>query len=180
MNLGAFGVLACIERSGEEIESLDDLRGLCATHPAIGYAMVLCSLSLLGLPPLLGFWGKLYLFTAGIAAGEITLIVLLGITSAIGALYYLRLAANPFLEPPTDREKEFKPSTSWTRNIATLISAGGVVALVPFAALLMAQADSATRGPGAGEEPSQPAAITQPLQQTSAAPNPPTSNPTDS
>ena len=146
MNLGAFGVLSCIERSGEEIETLDDLRGLCATKPAMGYAMVLSSLSLLGLPPLLGFWGKLYLFTAGVSAGEIALVVLLGVTSAIGALYYLRLAAGPFLEAATDREREFTSTASFPRAVATLVSAGGVVALVPFVSVLMAQAHVAAGG----------------------------------
>src|SRR5262249_46256202 len=89
MNLGAFAVLAALERKpgpdGEprEVESIDDLRGLCATHPALGWTMVLCSLSLLGLPPLLGFFSKLPLFTAAVSANEITLVVVLGVNSAI-------------------------------------------------------------------------------------------------
>src|SRR6185503_1713074 len=68
MNLGAFGVLAALERSpgkdGEprEVESVNDLRGLCTTHPALGWTMVVCAMSLLGLPPLLGFFTKLPLF----------------------------------------------------------------------------------------------------------------------
>ncbi|MCA9309656.1 MAG: NADH-quinone oxidoreductase subunit N, partial [Phycisphaerales bacterium] len=71
MNLGAFAVLACLERRpGMEIEDIDDLRGLCRRQPLLGGVMVLCSLSMLGLPPLLGLWGKLYLFTAAISAGE--------------------------------------------------------------------------------------------------------------
>src|SRR6185503_18094141 len=54
MNLGTFGVLACLEGKNDadgepmEIESIDDLRGLCRRHPALGWSMVICTLSLLG------------------------------------------------------------------------------------------------------------------------------------
>ena len=64
MNAGAFAVVACLERrdldgSHREIESVDDLRGLCKTRPRCSAGvMALCSLSLLGLPPLLGFFGE--------------------------------------------------------------------------------------------------------------------------
>ncbi|MEO0588466.1 MAG: NADH-quinone oxidoreductase subunit N, partial [Planctomycetota bacterium] len=84
MNLGAFAVIACLEKanrdseSGDEPEDVADLKGLCKTHPVLGWSMVLCAISLLGMPPLLGFWGKLPLFTAGIGAGEIVLVVILG------------------------------------------------------------------------------------------------------
>ncbi|MBX3360658.1 MAG: hypothetical protein KF705_04335 [Phycisphaeraceae bacterium] len=61
MNVGAFAALAGLERRGRdgrpvEIDSFDDLRGLCAGRPLLGWTLVVCSLSLLGLPPLLGFF----------------------------------------------------------------------------------------------------------------------------
>ncbi|MFX6823280.1 proton-conducting transporter membrane subunit, partial [Acinetobacter baumannii] len=79
MNLGAFAVLACVERRARgsdehaEIETVEDLRGLCRTQPALGWTMVVCALSLLGFPPLLGFFAKLFLFTSAISAGELPL-----------------------------------------------------------------------------------------------------------
>src|SRR5690606_24010181 len=96
-NAGAFVVIAALERrkaNGElqEIETFDDIRGLCRAHPALGWTMALCALSLLGAPPLLGFIAKAPLFTAGIAADEIPLVIILGLNSEIAAWYYLRLA----------------------------------------------------------------------------------------
>ena len=55
MNLGAFAVLAALERkrpdgSADEIDAVADLRGLCQTHPMLGWTMVISSMGLLGLP----------------------------------------------------------------------------------------------------------------------------------
>jgi NADH-quinone oxidoreductase subunit N len=149
MNLGAFAVLACLERPGpdgeaREIETIDDLRGLCATHPALGWSMVLCAASLLGLPPLLGFWGKVPLFTAAITAGEIPLVVVLGVNSAIAAFYYLRLVAYPLLEKPDGATAPARSTPFATRTIAAILSAAGVVLLAIIGdAIMKASTDAA-------------------------------------
>lgn len=107
MTIGAFAVVACLEKRGPggetvEADDIEDLRGLALTRPLLGWTMVICSMGLLGLPPLLGFLGKLPLFTAGIGAGEILLVLILGLNSAIAAYYYLRLAYACFIERPGD------------------------------------------------------------------------------
>ncbi|MEM1165816.1 MAG: NADH-quinone oxidoreductase subunit N [Planctomycetota bacterium] len=147
MNPAAFLVLASLERRGESIETVDDLRGLCAGRPLLGYSMVLGSLSLLGLPPLLGFWGKLHLFTSAVSAGEIALVVLLGVTSAIAAFYYLRLAGAPFLEDQSERERDIRLSPAFPRVAAAVLSAGSVVALALFTTSLMRAAGAAGSTP---------------------------------
>jgi len=135
MNVGCFAVLAALERApgrdGEprEIETVTDLRGLCVTHPALGWSMVLCSLSLLGLPPLLGFFGKLPLFTSAIRAGEIPLVIILGINSAVAAYYYLRLAFAPMLEQADESAEPIVQAPFRSRQVAAVVSAGGVVVL---------------------------------------------------
>lgn len=135
MNVGCFAVLAALERApgrdGEprEIETVTDLRGLCVTHPALGWSMVLCSLSLLGLPPLLGFFGKLPLFTSAIRAGEIPLVIILGINSAVAAYYYLRLAFAPMLEQADESSEPIVQAPFRSRQVAAVVSAGGVVVL---------------------------------------------------
>lgn len=108
MNLGAFAALSCVERQGkdgehEELETLEDIRGLCAARPLIGWSFVLCTLSLLGFPPLLGFWGKLFLLTSAISAGEVALAVILALNSAIAAYYYLRLVSAAVFDEPGSR-----------------------------------------------------------------------------
>jgi NADH-quinone oxidoreductase subunit N len=134
-NVGTFAVLASLERrdaEGEpvEIDSFADLRGLCHTHPILGWTMVLCSLSLLGFPPLLGFFAKVPLFTSAISAGEITLVIILGLNSAIAAFYYLRFTQACLLESPDPAVRPMEPVPFAGRHIAGVLSAVGVVALV--------------------------------------------------
>jgi NADH-quinone oxidoreductase subunit N len=130
MNLGAFGVLASLQLQGREIETLADLKGLCRTNPGMGWTMVLCAGSLMGLPPLLGFFGKLYLFAAGISNGLIALVVVAGINSAIAAFYYLRMATPPLTQEPTERSGAIRGNQIYGRWLASAISAVGVVVLV--------------------------------------------------
>lgn len=147
MNLGAFAVLACLERGrgGEEIETVEDLRGLCASHRMLGWTMTLCTLSLLGMPPLLGFFGKLFLFTAAISAGEIPLVVIMALNSAIAAFYYLRLAGAPLLEDSGPAESGLAVTAFKGRIAAGALSAASVLALVPAAAWLMRASERATQ-----------------------------------
>jgi NADH-quinone oxidoreductase subunit N len=103
MTVGSFGVLASLERrngdgSVDEVDHLNELRGLWKSQPALAAVMVVSAFGLLGLPPLAGFLGKLPLFTSALNAGEVWLVVILGVNSAIAACYYLRLVAVPFLE----------------------------------------------------------------------------------
>ncbi|MCH2139302.1 MAG: NADH-quinone oxidoreductase subunit N, partial [Phycisphaerales bacterium] len=58
-NTASFAVLAALERGGHEIESVEDLAGLRLRHPMMASALAVSAGSLLGFPPLLGFWGKL-------------------------------------------------------------------------------------------------------------------------
>ncbi len=166
MNVGAFGVLACIERGrGEdesvELETLEDLRGLCATRPLVGWAMVLCVISLLGMPPLLGFWAKLLLFTSGIAAGEIVLVVILGLNSAIAAYYYLRIIAAAMFEPADARREPGRLTPMRGRVLACVVSAVGVVLLpLAFASLHRATSRAVSTGQVSDAAAPQPSATT--------------------
>jgi NADH-quinone oxidoreductase subunit N len=68
---------------------LERLKGLFHKDPLLGLALFVSSLSLLGLPPLAGFWGKYLVFTEAARAGAWGLLVLSLVTSAISAYYYL-------------------------------------------------------------------------------------------
>jgi len=152
MNTGAFAAIAMLERSpgrdGEarEIDSWDDLRGLCATHPRAGWTLVVCALSLLGLPPLLGFFGKLPLFTSGIHAGEIVLVVVLGVNSAIAAFYYLRLAFLPLTEPADTTSEPVAAAPFRSRSLAGLLAAAGVIVIGIAGGWLMRASETASGG----------------------------------
>lgn len=151
MNLGAFAVIACLERKSSdgtftEADSVDDIRGLARRHPWLGGALALSALSLLGFPPLLGFFGKFYLFTSAISAGEVGLVVLLGLNSAIAAFYYLRLVGLPILESPDDRSDGISITPFRGRLMTAAIAALASIALVLVASPIMRQADRATTG----------------------------------
>lgn len=132
MNVGTFAVLASLKRpDGSEADDIDDIRGLCWTHPVLGWSMVLCALSLLGMPPLLGFVGKLGLFLSAISAGEYTLIVVLGINSAIAAVYYLKLVVTPYLDKPAEQDvMRVEKAGVMTRPMVAALSAASVIGLV--------------------------------------------------
>lgn len=90
-NLAAFSVLACLERNGDEATELDDLAGLSQRKPLLAALMLVANLSLIGLPPLVGFAGKVYMFSAAVNAGFVGLVIIAVINSAISAVYYLRI-----------------------------------------------------------------------------------------
>lgn len=150
MNLGAFAVLASIEKpSGDEGESFDDLRGLCARSPLLGWSMVLCCLSLLGLPPLLGFLGKFGLFTSGVSAGLLPLVIILGLNSAIAAFYYLKIIATCALDKGDESTANDVLARVRSRRIAAMISGLGVVVLIAIGQELMTASHEASTYAGA-------------------------------
>ncbi len=132
MNVGTFAVLASLKHAdGSEADDIDDIRGLCSTHPLLGWSMVLCALSLLGMPPLLGFVGKLGLFTSAISAGEYAIVIVLGLNSAIAAVYYLRLIVTPYLDKPAEQDVlRVEKVGIITRPMVAVISAASVIGLV--------------------------------------------------
>ena len=91
MNIGVFAVLVSMRRQGRAVESIDDLAGLGRTDPAMALAMAIFMFSMAGIPPLAGFFGKLYVFLAAVQAGYWTLAVIGVLTSVVSAYYYLRI-----------------------------------------------------------------------------------------
>jgi NADH-quinone oxidoreductase subunit N len=90
-NVGAFAVLVAMRRDGRALEGVEDLAGLGKTDPGMALAMTVFMLSMAGIPPLAGFFGKLYVFLAAVQGGFWTLAVIGVLTSAISAYYYLRV-----------------------------------------------------------------------------------------
>ncbi len=91
MNLGTFGCILCMRRTGVMVESLEDLKGLSKTNPMMALPLLIFMFSMAGIPPLAGFLAKFYVFMAAIDAGLYTLAVIGVLTSVVGAFYYLRI-----------------------------------------------------------------------------------------
>jgi len=161
MNVGVFAVLACLEKGKpggeiEHVETFEDLRGLYAKHPWLTAVMVVCGLGLLGFPPLLGFFGKVPLFTSLAAAGEYPLLIVLALNSAIAAYYYLRLVAVPFLETPDARAASLRPSPFRSRAFAGVVSAVAVLGLTFAAERIMLESNRAANYRGKMIQASEP------------------------
>ena len=102
MNLGAFACILCMRRSGGMVETIDDLAGLSKTHPLVALAMAIFMFSMAGIPPLAGFFGKLYIFLAAIEAGLYALAVIGVLTSVVAAFYYLRIVKVMYFDDVAD------------------------------------------------------------------------------
>ncbi|MCI0362834.1 MAG: NADH-quinone oxidoreductase subunit N [Phycisphaerales bacterium] len=144
MNTAAFAVLAALERRGQEIETMEDLAGLRIKHPGMAVVMAIASGSLLGVPPLLGFFAKLYLFIAGIQAGQIVLVVIAGLNTAISAWYYLGLVTLPIMAKPSAQSETIVRSPFPWPRIAGIVTAVAVVVLPLFLGPLIRASQAAT------------------------------------
>jgi NADH-quinone oxidoreductase subunit N len=102
MNLGAFGFLLYFEGvTGED--TIDSLKGMGFKAPVVSVAMVVFLVSLTGLPPTVGFYGKYLLFVEGWSAGLGWLVLLMALMSVVSLFYYFRVAKALFLAPESDR-----------------------------------------------------------------------------
>ncbi len=99
-NLGAFAVVMAFRRDGHELLELDDYAGLGLKYPALGAAMTLFMISLAGLPPTVGFLGKLYLFRAAVIAGHTPLVVVGVLTSVVSVYFYLAVIVRMYMVAP--------------------------------------------------------------------------------
>ncbi|WP_043336241.1 NADH-quinone oxidoreductase subunit NuoN [Belnapia moabensis] len=91
MNMGSFAVLVAMRRQGRAVERVEDLAGLGRTDPTMALWMAVFMFSMAGIPPLAGFFGKLYVFLAAVQGGYWTLAVIGVLTSVVSAYYYLRI-----------------------------------------------------------------------------------------
>ncbi len=100
MNFGAFAVVAALSRGDTEALDLNDYAGLSKRAPFMAAVMLICMLSLAGIPLTGGFVGKLYIFVAAIEAGHPELVVIAVLASAVSAFYYLRVVYYMYFRSP--------------------------------------------------------------------------------
>ncbi len=101
MQLGAFTVIAVLRRRDVAGEELKDFSGLSFRNPMAAFAMLLFMLSLGGIPPTAGFFGKFWLFSAAIESGYVWLAVIGVLNSAISLYYYVRIVVFMYLQSET-------------------------------------------------------------------------------
>ena len=98
-SLGAFAILTVIERDQNSLY-IDSFNGLFKRNPFMAVAMTIALLSLAGIPPLPGFFGKYMVFALALENGFIGLVCVAVVTSLIGAYYYFRIIIAMFMKEP--------------------------------------------------------------------------------
>ena len=112
MSIGTFAVLVAMRRNGRAVERVEDLAGLGRTAPAMAMWMAVFMFSMAGIPPLAGFFGKLYVFLAAVQGGYWTLAVIGVLTSVVSAYYYLRIVKVMYFDQPAGALDRPPPSLS--------------------------------------------------------------------
>lgn len=101
--VGAFGMIILLSRRGYEAENLSDFKGLNARSPWFALIMMFLMFSMAGIPPFIGFFGKLNAINAVISAGFMELAVVMVLASVVGAYYYLRVIWYMYFDEAADK-----------------------------------------------------------------------------
>jgi NADH-quinone oxidoreductase subunit N len=145
MNAGAFAVVSMLFARPGEQHLLSELSGWGYRFPFLGVCLTICLLSLAGIPPTLGFFGKYLVFLHAIENGNLWL-ALVGIAaSLVGAVYYLRVIYVLYMKPEVEAPGPL-PIDLWGR-LAVLVAAGGTLLLGVWPSGLLDWLSRATGGP---------------------------------
>ncbi len=128
MNVGAFAVLAVLANQGEE-ETLEGVRGLARREPVLAFFMFLFLLSLVGIPPLAGFWAKLFVFRAAVEAQMTWLAVAVAVNSAISVGYYYAVVKAMYVTPAPEERAGRPVVAGWGIQVGLALAAAGVLYL---------------------------------------------------
>ena len=150
MNIGAFGVLVYVRNRRQFNYDLEEVAGMARSMPLAALGLTLFMLSLTGIPPTAGFWGKFYLFAAVVDARLTWLAVVAVVMSAVSAFYYLRVVWYMyFSEAPPLPEGATPPALSRSPEVgaaaALWAAATGVLFIGLYPAPLLWAAQGAVK-----------------------------------
>jgi NADH-quinone oxidoreductase subunit N len=131
MNLGAFAVITSLRHRNVVGDELDDLNGLYARAPVEAVLMLIFMLSLAGIPPLAGFWGKYFIFLSLIESGHYVLASLGVLYSVFGLYYYLKIANAMFMGQVEKGEERLPVSLSMRAAVSISALATLYIGIMP-------------------------------------------------
>jgi NADH-quinone oxidoreductase subunit N len=140
MSFGAFACIIAMRRQGQAVEKISDLAGLAGQRPGLALALAILMWAMAGIPPLSGFFGKLYVFAAALNAGLIPLVIIGVITSIIGAFYYLRVIKVMYFDSGTPDFDVTPASVRFVMSVGTIATALFVFLPGPLVAVANAAA----------------------------------------
>jgi NADH-quinone oxidoreductase subunit N len=140
MSAGTFCIVLMMKKDGKMVEKISDLSGLGKEQPLLALAMSIMMFSMAGIPPLAGFFGKLFIFQSAVAAGLYTLAVIGVLTSVIAAYYYIRIIKVMYFEESTAAGLD--PAADRTLNLILAVVSATIVFFIvlPGPVLTAAQA----------------------------------------
>ena len=141
---GAFAVILSMRKAEGMVERIEDLAGLSKSRPAMAWAMTALMFSIGGMPFLVGFFGKFFVFYAAADAGLVWLVVVAVLFSTVSIAYYLRVVKVIWFDEPVG---EFLPTPA---GVAFVTRAAGLatVVLLPFMIALISVVVNAGGGLG--------------------------------
>jgi len=125
MAAGAFGIIILLSNEDQEATELTSFRGLNSRSPWFALMMLLLLASMIGIPPLAGFYAKWAVLTAVVASGEAWLAIVAVLLSVVGAFYYLRVIRLMYFEEPD----EVVPVTAGF-DVRLVLSLNGLAVLI--------------------------------------------------
>ena len=139
--LGVFACVLAMKRDGKQVEQISDLAGLARTNKGLAFVLSMLMFSLAGIPPLAGFFGKLFVFMAAVKAGLWALAIIGVIASVVGAYYYLRIVKTIYFDEPA---KAFDDLDGEVKTVA-YASGAFALAFVLIAQPLLTLAEAAAK-----------------------------------
>ena len=135
---GFFACLEALKRDGKPIVLISDLAGLKKERPGLALAITALSLSVLGMPPFSGFWGKYFVFKAALGVDGLWPYAIAGlVASVVAAFYYLRVIKLMWFDPAPGRVDRAPAEARWIAYACSLFAAvlvwGALVYLTPAA-----------------------------------------------
>jgi NADH-quinone oxidoreductase subunit N len=111
-NLGAMGIVALLSTAEHQHDELKDFAGLWKSRPGLAGLMTVFLLSLGGFPPLAGFIGKWYIFSAAVQQGHYTLAIIGVLTSVVSVFFYLRIVVMMYMTEGPESVRPHVPATA--------------------------------------------------------------------
>jgi NADH-quinone oxidoreductase subunit N len=140
--IGVFACVIAMRRKGQQVENISDLAGLGKTNKGLAFVLSMLMFSLAGIPPLAGFFGKLFVFIAAWKAGLVALSILGVLASVVGAFYYLRIIKIIYFDEPAPAFDAPDREIKWTAYAAAAFTLIAVIFLQPLLTWASAAAHS--------------------------------------
>jgi len=136
MTGGAFALVMAMKRDDVELEDISELSGLVRQSPGLAVALLILMISMAGLPPFLGFWGKFEVFRAAFEAGQVGMVVVGLLLSVVSAFYYLRMIVLAFFAEPTEAfDPNLPGSVRFVLVVSSAVTAFGFILVLTIPAI---------------------------------------------